>query len=526
MEILFLGHAGLYVETRRGSVLCDPWFNPAYFGSWWPFPANDHLDPHGFSHPTYLYISHLHQDHFDPQFLGQWVDRHTTVLLPDYPLPTLKEALANLGFYRQVTLPAGRVIELDGGLMAAIWPLVAPGDGPLGDSYLWLDDGDTRILNLNDAHPRELEPVRQLGRLDGLFLQFSGAIWYPVVYEFPAATKARLGAQKRLAEMRRASLFIRELNPRAIFPVAGPPAFLDDDLFSLNDLDRDESNIFPDQTVFLEHLALSGLSGGSLVVPGSHISLGADGARVAHRHLEPGQTLETIFSDKATYLRRYQARMRPQLEAERRSWPPVPADLVLALKRRLSPILHVADLTSEQIRGDVVLDFGGGDGVRINFHTRRVLDWDGEPAAYGFRVDPRLVAALLRDHQDDWVNSLFLSLRFKAWRQGEYNEAVYTFFKCLSPERIQFAEGYWMEQNHDEELWECAGFLVQRRCPHLKADLRRFASVDDRQILTCHMHGWQFDLKTGACLNAHNRHLYRRPLEPADASSPEETNGG
>ena len=28
MKVTFLGHAGLYVETRHGSILCDPWFVP------------------------------------------------------------------------------------------------------------------------------------------------------------------------------------------------------------------------------------------------------------------------------------------------------------------------------------------------------------------------------------------------------------------------------------------------------------------------------------------------------------------
>jgi UDP-MurNAc hydroxylase len=112
----------------------------------------------------------------------------------------------------------------------------------------------------------------------------------------------------------------------------------------------------------------------------------------------------------------------------------------------------------------------------------------------------------------DWVNSLFLSFRFMARRDGPYNEAVYTFFKCLSPERIQYAEGYWLETHATTELWEVNGYAVQRRCPHLKADLSRFGSVDANDVLTCRMHGWQFDLATGRCLNASDRRLYRRPL--------------
>ena len=58
MRITFLGQAGLFVETRAGSILCDPWVNPAYFGSWFPFPANDGIDPKAIGNPDYLYVSH------------------------------------------------------------------------------------------------------------------------------------------------------------------------------------------------------------------------------------------------------------------------------------------------------------------------------------------------------------------------------------------------------------------------------------------------------------------------------------
>ena len=82
VQITFLGQAGLFVETRGVSILCDPWFNPSFFGSWYPFPANDGIDPERIGHPTYLYVSHLHHDHFDPRFLRDHVDKDATVLLP------------------------------------------------------------------------------------------------------------------------------------------------------------------------------------------------------------------------------------------------------------------------------------------------------------------------------------------------------------------------------------------------------------------------------------------------------------
>jgi len=98
VEITFLGQAGLFIETRHGSILCDPWFNPAYFASWFPFPSNENVDLEKISRPTYLYISHLHHDHFDPQFLREHVWKDATVLLPDYPLNLLERRLRELGF--------------------------------------------------------------------------------------------------------------------------------------------------------------------------------------------------------------------------------------------------------------------------------------------------------------------------------------------------------------------------------------------------------------------------------------------
>lgn len=103
----------------------------------------------------------------------------------------------------------------------------------------------------------------------------------------------------------------------------------------------------------------------------------------------------------------------------------------------------------------------------------------------------------------DWVNSLFLSCRFSAARIGQYNEFVYAFFKCLSTERLQYAEGWYdeHERSSDAEDITLGDWVVQRRCPHLKADLTRFGIVDGDQ-LTCQLHGWRFDLPSGRCLTS------------------------
>ncbi len=161
VEITFLGHVGLFVESRHGSVLCDPWFTPAYFGSWFPFPRNDDLDRQRISSPDYLYISHLHRDHFDPEFLAT-VDKRAQVLLPDFSVPYLERELAALGFSRFVRTTNGEVVDLDG-LEVAIFAMNQPADGPLGDSAIVIADGDARVINQNDARPGALAGLQELG---------------------------------------------------------------------------------------------------------------------------------------------------------------------------------------------------------------------------------------------------------------------------------------------------------------------------------------------------------------------------
>jgi UDP-MurNAc hydroxylase len=124
-----------------------------------------------------------------------------------------------------------------------------------------------------------------------------------------------------------------------------------------------------------------------------------------------------------------------------------------------------------------------------------------------------LVEALVATHEIDWVNSLFLSLRFRAARRGAYNEFIYTFFKCLAPERLSYAEGWYAEQEEPDDLIRIGDYLVQRRCPHLKADLARFGMLGDDGVLQCGMHGWRFDLATGRCLTSDSHHIVAVPVD-------------
>jgi UDP-MurNAc hydroxylase len=503
MRITYLGHAGLFIETRAGSILCDPWFHPAFFASWFPFPSNENVDVTAFAHPDYLYISHEHRDHLDRRFLTENVSKQTTVLLPDYPHMSLERELRSIGFTSFVRTKNAEPVKING-LRIAIVALVAPSDGPEGDSGLIVDDGEACIFNQNDSHPADISGIQALGPFDAHFLQFSGAIWYPMVYRFPAEAKESLGRKKRLNQQTRALAFAKHVNAAHVFPTAGPPCFLDDELFHLNDIGNDPANIFCDQTVFLEYMRANGDDRGHLAIPGTVITLQDGQCSVTHPMSD--DDVWSIFKDKGAYLDGYRYRKRRVIEAEKAAWPRGRIDILAGLQKLLEPLLAEAGMTAIGVNARVLLDCSSVK-VVVDFLKRRVYLWEGQYCKYRFRIEPALIESCLIGGEADWVNSLFLSCRFEAERDGPYNEYLYNFFKCLTSERLQYAEGYYAEQADEKEFWTVDGYQVQRRCPHLKADLTRFGTVENG-VLTCSMHGWQFELSTGRCLTSADCRLY------------------
>ena len=64
-------------------------------------------------------------------------------------------------------------------------------------------------------------------------------------------------------------------------------------------------------------------------------------------------------------------------------------------------------------------------------------------------------------------------------------------------------------------MWRFGDHLVQRHCPHLGADLARFGEVEDG-VLTCQLHGWQYDIDSGRCLTSDDATLTTKRIAHRD----------
>ena len=515
MQVTSVGHAGFLIETRAGSILCDPWVNPAYFASWFPFPDNSGLDWDALGDVDYLYVSHLHKDHFDPEHLIAHVNKDAVVLLPDYPVPDLRRELEKIGFHRffETTDSVKHTVSgPKGDLDVMIIALRAPADGPIGDSGLVVSDGVTTVFNMNDSRPIDLGVIDdQFGHIDVHMLQFSGAIWYPMVYDMPERAKASFGTQKRQRGMDRCRQYIAQVGATWVIPSAGPPCFLDPALRDLNDDHGDPANIFPDQVVFLDQMRRNGHDGGLLMIPGSTADFTGAQLNSMH-HPIPEDEVEAIFTTgKADYIEAYARRAEPVLAAEKARWAPAQGEPLLEPLRELfEPIMSQTDQICDGIGYPVELRItgNGADEIVVLDFPKRVVRGPipDEKFRYGFGIAAELVRTVVRDHEPDWVNTIFLSTRFSAWRVGGYNEYLYTFFKCLTDERIAYADGWFAEAHDDTASITLDGWEIQRRCPHLKADLSKFGIVEG-STLTCNLHGWQWNLENGRCLTTRGHEL-------------------
>ncbi|MFM7665443.1 MAG: MBL fold metallo-hydrolase, partial [Actinomycetota bacterium] len=295
MRATSLGHAGILIRCRQASIVCDPWFVPAFLGSWFPFPRNDQLDAATMTavcSPDYLYVSHLHGDHFDEPFLRERMEKSTTILLPDFPSNELRQRLTRLGFRNFIATRDGEEMELRDGLRIAIHVESSITDGPGGDSAIVVSDGTSRLVNQNDCRTHDPQALTAHGPVDQHWLQYSGAIWYPMVYDEPNNVRHANARSKVESQFARAEHYVEAVNATVVVPSAGPPCFLDDDLFGYNMITGDEISIFPDQSRFSERLRANNRAT-VVSVPGTTIEVEHGEVRVKH----PSSDVDAPFSD-------------------------------------------------------------------------------------------------------------------------------------------------------------------------------------------------------------------------------------
>jgi UDP-MurNAc hydroxylase len=222
-----------------------------------------------------------------------------------------------------------------------------------------------------------------------------------------------------------------------------------------------------------------------------------------------GEDITRIFTHKADYLANYQRDYAQWLSDHRASWASPNTDIIATLKLWWEPLMAMAPSVRQGIAGNCVIH-AGDLRIFVNFFDGTVEPHAGQPFAFRFTIPRDLMEHVVASRAVDWSNSLFLSARFTAWREGDYNEYLYNFLKSLSVERMTRTESEAKSKLQgvpsDESDIEIGDYTVQRRCPHRNADLSVFGEIDGDNLV-CTLHGWKFSLEDGHCRNANERSI-------------------
>jgi len=522
MRITYLGHAGLRVDGDGLRLVMDPWLSPggAFQAAWFPFPDNAHLDRAAVLDCDYVTVSHEHLDHMDLAALTRLAPR-VTVLIPQYPAPNFRERLRAAGVANVVEVPAWHRFRLGD---QGDWLTFIPERSPMcHDAAVLVCAGGASLLHCNDARLTVGQARRAGlecgGALDVLALQMASATWHPICYEYPPEQMARLAAAKRAGKFQAVAQLVRMVKPGLAVPFAGPMCFLDPELQHHNRW-MAPPGLFPDQR------QAAGFLSGRL--PKQRVGLWLPGdvyEPLAGRHTADPAWQGFDFDDTGEYLDAYAAARLPELAAVRARYPEPGPELRDAFEehfRRLGEMspyfLDRVDMTVRfELTGDVEgrwdVDLRPG-GVRVDFGGR------ARQPGYTFRLASRWLAPVIFG-QIGWED-LLLSLRFSAWRHPDiYNDYLIGLLKHAEPLALGAIETYERTRTADEKIViSDAGtrYEVGRYCPHAGEDLA-IGSVVGGGVLRCLGHNLEFDLATGACINARCDPLLIRRLDPRPAPS-------
>ncbi|MFN6460364.1 MAG: Rieske 2Fe-2S domain-containing protein [Nostoc sp. DedVER02] len=499
----FIGHAGIFLKTPSVKLLCDPWLSEsgAFLHTWHQYPPNDFIERQSLYDADYLYISHDHDDHFDKDFLRDFPKDKVTVIIADFISDTFAQEIAHLGFPRIKQLQDWEEHKLGDNLNVLI---VKDSSLYKIDSALLIKVGNTNILHKNDCHiPDEDIPKYRSHGIDLLFAQFSGAMWYPATYAYGVKKQQQIAAKLKKDMLDNLVNFANGIDAKEIVHSAGPPCFLEDELFHLN---FSENGIFHDQWDVYQELATRLNGNLQLLLPGDDVAIASDGK------LQVKSLCQSFdFSEKVSLLNEYKRQRTDIIQSYLKSLPQPGLEFMQKFTDHLQQLFSASNYLTNKVNALVKFILTGDIGGCVYVDTRNqhfaVMQSSIETPNYQFTIDSA-IANLLVEGKEEWED-LFLSMRFAAKRRPDvYNWPLFAVLRYgKEPQLIAQVENVMREAENETILVrdEFEEYQVQRYCPHAGADLSH-AKIQDGKLI-CPRHQWVFDLHSGECIVGGNMPL-------------------
>jgi UDP-MurNAc hydroxylase len=431
VRVTYYGQACTLIEAGGRKILTDPWLTEgAYLGTWFHTHvlADAGVTPDSFPKDIdYLFLSHEHLDHTDPETLKKFPS-NIPILICKFATPKFRSFLQHLGFTNIRELASGEKVDLGESLAVTILNTVEY----TNDSAILVEHNGVRLLNETDCK-LGYEHLARIGQegLDIGFYMFSGANWYPMLYEYPEAVMLNLVQRRRRSLLRSLVQRVKLTKPKVAVPAAGPCTVLDSDLLWLN---SEERGIFIDPDEAVRALAEANLSTQPLHMRATD-TWDSD---AGFQQNSPA----SFHSSRADYIRDASARMKPAIDSKRAAEPAAHDDLRNLLPAHFNAMAEAQTHASRQrINAKLALSvYGprGGDWTLDltapgpEFVREGILqDW-----TYKIEVEDKLISPFITG-EEKFFEDLLLSFPFRPSRRpDEFNEPLYHFLYEPDPEKF------------------------------------------------------------------------------------------
>ena len=431
MRVTYFGQACTLTEVAGRKLLTDPWLTEgAYFGTWFHthLLADAGVTPATFPKDIdYLFLSHEHEDHLDAETLRHFPP-DIPVLICKFATPKFRRYLEALGLTNIVEVPSGQRLDLGGGLAVTVFRTAEY----TNDSALLVEGDGCTLFNETDCKLSFPDYERLAWQeIDIGFYMFSGANWYPIMYDYPEDAQLELVRRRRGALLRSFVQRVKVTRPRIAVPAAGPCTVLDPDRLWLNS---------PERGIFIDPAeAVAALEAAK--VPSRPLYLAATDVWDSRTGVEL-RAPAPFRLPRQEYIRDASERLAPAIRVRREREEPAGADLgerlvsyfnaavaaqTPAVRRRIDTKLAL--VVAGPQGGAWTVDFtGAGPGyVREGVAP----DW-----TYRLEIEDKVLYRFLTGRVP-FFEHILLSLRVRcARRPDEYNEPLYHFLYEPDPEKL------------------------------------------------------------------------------------------
>jgi UDP-MurNAc hydroxylase len=144
MKISHISNSFIVVDSNETRLICDPWVGRANYGGWHSFPEYGKEDLANIVREAdYIYISHIHDDHLDKNFLDFSDVKNKTFVIKNFRHKHLLNKLKLYGIHNIVEVEEfSRVVLKD--LSVAIFPQMTSTSSGVDDDVNY--DMDTSIV--------------------------------------------------------------------------------------------------------------------------------------------------------------------------------------------------------------------------------------------------------------------------------------------------------------------------------------------------------------------------------------------